>query len=140
MAQAEIVAIRAGQEAVAVGRDGARPPLVEDHLDLVEAELDPIAVPDLLGRAFADRVGRLVDERAVGAEILECPIAVLVDQPAMALRQVALGIGHHPVAVAPPSDGELSTMDLASFWSHVVGATDRNEHEGHVRARSFGGR
>ena len=125
-----------GQEVVVLTR---RLFLVDDHLDLVEAELDPVAIAQLLAGALADGVAGLVEERAVGAEILHLPLADAVDELAVLLRQVTVRIGDDPLIFLPPAYGELAAANLAPLGRHVVGATDHDKLQGHVKAHSCRG-
>ena len=113
--------------------------LVDDHFDLVEAELDPIAMAQLLAGALPDGIAGLVEERAVGAVILQLPFADAVDELAVLLRQVTVRIGDDPLIVLPPAYGELAATNLAPLGRHVVGTADHDKLQGHVRARSYTG-
>ena len=53
---------------------------------------------------------------------MQFPVADAVDQPAVPLRQMALGIGDDPFVVLAPADRKLTAADLTSFGRHVVGA------------------
>jgi hypothetical protein len=131
----------ASQRSAAVGYRSL-PVLVDDHLELIEAELDPVTAAKLLGRAAAYRFGGLVEKRAIGAEIMQFPIANAraINQPAMPLRQMALGIGDDPSIVLAAADGKLAAADLASLGRHVVRTADHDKLQGHVRAHSCDGR
>ena len=125
-----------GQEVVVLTR---RFFLVDDHFDLVKAELDPVAMAQLLAGALADGIAGLVEERAVGAEILQFPFTDAVGELAVLFRQVTIRIGDDSLIVLPPAYGELAAANLAPLGRHVVGTADHDKLQGHVRAHSCRG-
>jgi hypothetical protein len=126
LAHGDVIGTKACQGPAAVGC-GALGIHVDRDFDLVRAELDAVAVAQLLRRTLAYRVAGAVEKRAVGAEIVQFPIADAVDQPAVPLRQMTLGIGDDPFIVAAPADGEFAAADLTSLGCHVVGTADHDE-------------
>ena len=126
LAHRNVVRAKACQGPAAVGR-GAFRVLVDRDFDLVQAELDAIAVAQLLRRALAYRVAGAIEKRAVGTEIMQFPIADAVDQSAVPLRQVTLGIGDDPFIVPAPADGEFAAAHLTSLGCHVVGTADHDK-------------
>ena len=138
IAHGKVVATQAGQRALAVARR-ALLVLVDHHFELIEAELDAVAVAQLGRRALADRFAGPVEERAVRAEVMQLPVADAVDQPTVPFRQVALRIGDDPFVVLAAAYGKFAAADLAPLGRHVVGTANHDKLEGHVRAHSCDG-
>ena len=126
LAQGDVIRTKACQGPAAVGRGPLRV-LVDRDFDLIQAELDAVAVAQFFCRALAYRVAGAVEKRAVGTEIMQFPVADAVDQSTVPFRQVTFGIGDDPFIVAAPADGKFAAAHLASFWRHVVGTADHDE-------------
>ena len=110
--------------------------LLDRHLQFIEAELDAVAAPQLLMGPTADRLARLVEEGAVGAEVLQAPFTGVMDQQAVPFREVAVRVGDDPLVVRPPANGELSAANFPSLRRHIVGAADHGKLQGHVLTHS----
>ena len=110
--------------------------LLDGHLDLVEPEFDPVAAAHGVARAPPDRIVSVVEKRAVGAVVVQFPPTADVEELAMLLRQMTIGIDNDPLIVVSPANREFAAADLSPFGRHIVGTADRNELQCHASAHS----
>ena len=109
-----------------------RPHVVDDgDLDLVRAEPQAVAVVQVARCAAADWRAVRVDERAVHAEVGELPDAGVERQLAVALGQMAIGVGKRPVVVRGTADGEFAASDAPRLVRYAFRAAQRRQRQAH---------
>src|SRR5262249_31071465 len=102
-------------------------PLLDPDFQFIRTELDAIAVVKLLGHPPAERIVAVIEEGAIGAEVVKLPIAHGVDDPTMPLGQMAVRVGNDPLVIVPPTYGELAAVNLAPLRGHFVGTADHDK-------------
>jgi hypothetical protein len=107
--------------------------LVDTHDDFVVAEAQPVAIGEFDRSGFGGRRLRVVDEDAVGADVLYPVGAAAELDLAVVAGNDALGIGQDPVVVggatdAAAIDAEHATALLAELTMLVA---DDSQFDGH---------